>query len=41
MSGPDIAFCLTHGAFHAVELRDVDCAFEDGFGEPIKAGDTE
>lgn len=40
MSDPDVAFCLTHGVFHAIEMQDVDCEFEDGFGAPIKTGDS-
>lgn len=33
----DEAFCREHGIFHLVELRDPDCAFEDGFGEALEA----
>ena len=29
------AFCIEHGNFHAVELGDPTCEFEDGFGEPV------
>ena len=29
MSDADVAFCLTHDMFHALELRDIDCDFED------------
>lgn len=33
MSDADVAFCLTHDMFHAIELRDIDCDFEDWLWE--------
>ena len=35
------AFCIEHGNFHAVELGDPTCQFEDGFGEPVGGNDAE
>ena len=34
-AAPAEAFCIEHGNFHAVELGDPTCEFEDGFGEPV------
>ena len=34
-AAPVNAFCIEHGNFHAVELGDPTCEFEDGFGEPV------
>lgn len=35
-AAPAEAFCIEHGNFHAVELGDPTCEFEDGFGEPVE-----
>jgi hypothetical protein len=35
-AAPANAFCVEHGNFHAVELGDPTCEFEDGFGEPVE-----
>ncbi len=34
-AAPAEAFCIEHGNFHAVELGDPTCEFEDGLGEPV------
>ena len=34
-AAPAEAFCIERGNFHAVELGDPTCEFEDGFGEPV------
>ena len=34
-AAPAEAFCIEHGNFHAVELGDPTCEFEDGFGELV------
>ena len=35
-AAPAEAFCIEHGNFHAVELGDPTCEFEDGLGEPVE-----
>lgn len=37
----DIMFCREHGGFHAVELSDPTCLFEDGFGAEREDEDDE
>ena len=39
-AAPANAFCVEHSMFHAVELGDPTCQFEDGFGEPV-GGETD
>ena len=35
-AAPAEAFCIEHGSFHAVELGDPTCQFEDGLGEQVE-----
>lgn len=39
MTEIESAYCIEHGMFHDVEMRDPDCVFEDGLGGEVSLDD--